>query len=528
MGGLTVFYLVSHLLRLNELPIFADEAIYIRWAQLILDDAQRYLLFPLNDGKTPLFVWTMVPSLKLFVDQLVAGRFVSVLIGLVEMFVIGLTTWKLTKQSLAVIWSMLLTAILPFWFFYQRMALMDMMLTFWLSLAVLIVLHISNTLSQITIAEKGSIALQLLQVLRARKVLAQMLGLGAILFLAIWTKLPAVLFLPSILPIALINSGLSRKKNLLALMITLIATVIAGMLFLSTSSLPAFTQLFSRGGDFLYSFSDFFAGRWTVVFSNTGLLLNSAVLYLGPLILITPILSLFFRNHRKQQFFLLLATIFFVAPMMLLAKVLYPRYLLPMSVFFTLSSSLFIAEIVERLELQKLKNRAILAIGLALYCANTVAYAAQWDFQALFSVDQLPMVAVDRMQYLEEWSSGHGIVQAVSLLQEASTTKRIAVATEGFFGTLPDAMLVYLHNQNVDNLSVDGIGQPVHEIPQWFVNQSVGSEEQWLVVNSHRLYLNIPPEDLLGEYCRPNGAACLQVWNITRYLKDSNRTPEQF
>ena len=527
MGALVVIYLISHLLRLTELPIFADEAIYIRWAQLILDDAQRYLLFPLNDGKTPLFVWTMVPSLKLFVDQLVAGRVVSVLIGLIEMFVIGITTWKLTKQSLSVIWSMLLTAILPFWFFYQRMALMDMMLTLWLSVAVLIVLHIASVLAHINKTETGSLPLQLLRVLRNKKIILLMLGLGGVLFLAIWTKLPAVLFLPSILPVALIQKQVSRRKTLMALLVTLMATMIAGLLFLSTSSLPAFSQLFSRGGDFLYSFSDFIGGRWTVVFSNTGLLLYSATLYLGPLILITPVLSLFFRKYRKQQLLLLVAMIFFVAPMMLLAKVLYPRYLLPMSVFFTLSSALFIAEIVERLELQKLKNRAVLAIGLALYCANTLAYAAQWDFQALFSVEQLPLVAVDRMQYLEEWSSGHGIVQAVSLLEEASKTRRIAVATEGFFGTLPDAMLVYLHNQDVDNLSVDGIGQPVHEIPQWFVNQAAGSDEQWLVVNSHRLFLNIPPEDLLGEYCRPNGAPCLQVWNITRYLKDSNRTPEQ-
>ena len=52
-----VGYLSTHLYGLTRLPIFADEAIYIRWSQLIIDDWQQYLFFSLNDGKTPLLIW---------------------------------------------------------------------------------------------------------------------------------------------------------------------------------------------------------------------------------------------------------------------------------------------------------------------------------------------------------------------------------------------------------------------------------------------------------------------------------------
>ena len=34
---------------------------------------------PLSDGKTPLFMWLIIPIFKIFKDPLFAGRFVSVL-----------------------------------------------------------------------------------------------------------------------------------------------------------------------------------------------------------------------------------------------------------------------------------------------------------------------------------------------------------------------------------------------------------------------------------------------------------------
>src|SRR3972149_9189614 len=66
---------------LNYLPIFGDEAIYIRWAQVMrAEPTLRFL--PLSDGKQPLFMWVVIPFLKLISDPVFAGRFVSVLSGL--------------------------------------------------------------------------------------------------------------------------------------------------------------------------------------------------------------------------------------------------------------------------------------------------------------------------------------------------------------------------------------------------------------------------------------------------------------
>src|SRR3990172_12193337 len=67
--------------RLTHLPIFADEAIYIRWAQVMrAEETLRFL--PLSDGKQPLYMWSVIPFLKIFTDPLFAGRFLSVLAGI--------------------------------------------------------------------------------------------------------------------------------------------------------------------------------------------------------------------------------------------------------------------------------------------------------------------------------------------------------------------------------------------------------------------------------------------------------------
>src|SRR3989344_8137335 len=72
--------LISRIINLKGIPIFTDEAIYIRWAQIGLNDpAHRYI--SLTDGKQPLFTWLIYPFLGVFQDPLFAGRFVSVLSG---------------------------------------------------------------------------------------------------------------------------------------------------------------------------------------------------------------------------------------------------------------------------------------------------------------------------------------------------------------------------------------------------------------------------------------------------------------
>src|SRR3989344_1722286 len=93
VAGFAILVLAVFLRTYNifSIPIFADEAIYIRWAQVMrAEPSLRFL--PLSDGKQPLFMWVVIPFLKILKDPLLAGRTVSMFTGLATILGIFLVT----------------------------------------------------------------------------------------------------------------------------------------------------------------------------------------------------------------------------------------------------------------------------------------------------------------------------------------------------------------------------------------------------------------------------------------------------
>ena len=92
--------------------------------------------------------------------------------------------------------------------------------------------------------------------------------------------------------------------------------------------------------------------------------------------------------------------------------------------------------------------------------------------------------------------------------------------SEGYFGTLPDGLLMYLHRTNVENINVTGIGYPIKTIEAQHKTMANQYQKVLLVGNSHRLQLDLKQATLLSEYCRPFNAPCHQVWDVTDVVKN--------
>ena len=56
---LGALFAATRLTHLATLPIFTDEAIYIRWSQIGMRDA-NWRFISLTDGKQPMFTWIMM------------------------------------------------------------------------------------------------------------------------------------------------------------------------------------------------------------------------------------------------------------------------------------------------------------------------------------------------------------------------------------------------------------------------------------------------------------------------------------
>lgn len=489
-----VFYFILTLFQLNKLPVFGDEAIYIRWTQLIIDDWQRYLFFPMNDGKTPLQMWLMIPFQFIFKNQLFAGRFLSVLIGAGNLLTIGLITKEMSSRekgrNLSQYLAMFFTSILSFTFFHHRMALTDALLFLNLNLSFFFTLKF---------IKKQKFFYLVLLVLS--------------FFLALFSKLSALLFIPSLLVLLFYSKKFSLKKFIKDVFLLLLALAIGFSLFYGLRFLPVFPQLFKRGGDFLYPFEILFKKEiFKIFFGNLNFFIDQFLAYFGLALLILSIAN-FNKKNKQTVILLLLALMAYVIPLALLGKIIYPRYLLPTSLFIIVLASLNLANLIK----EKLKIYQILA---GLLFILTIFHSSKFILTNYFDIDQIPFSKADRVQYLEEWSSGQGIYDVTQLMLSTSKKQSLAVATEGYFGTLPDGILMYLHRQNVDNLMVDGIGQPIHSIPEDFLLKANNYDKLWLVVNSHRLKMELNSDYLIKEYCRPNNAPCLQVWDLSYLLNN--------
>lgn len=517
--GATILYWLSRLTHLTALPVFADEAIYIRWAQLITHDS-AYLFFGLNDGKPPLFMWLLIPFLSAFADPLVAGRLLSAVCGYAQLWVNDALvrwfggTWP-ARLSAAVI-----GIIAPFWFFSHRLAVMDALLTLLLSATFLGLLWIHRVLSQST-TSRTTVTLGL-----------ALLWTGSTWGAALWTKTPGLFLAPVFIGAAYFlplfnevpfrwqtwNKTLRTPSWWLQRSAAYGAAGALGLgIFLLLKLHPAFGSLFGRSSDFSYSVSEVITSNGLIVWNNVRRVLPWLATYLRPELLSFSLIAALVSRMRTRHWWLLGAGLVWMAPLLIIGKTLHSRYFLPVSVFITVSGALFWQEVWQFLEKQK--DALLPQLTFAALSIFFIIGSLRFMLLAQFDTARTPLVIHDREQYLMDWSSGYGIPEVRDrVIQTVQDGQRVTVVTEGSFGTLPDGLLLYFDNRpEIQHIRIDGLAQyPVKTLPDW-VLQDAADHPTWLVVNENRLELAPEFQNRVREldrYPRPYGAPPLLLLEV--------------
>jgi len=486
---LSVLYLATHLPNLTKLPVFSDEAIYIRWAQVAFREPEKYAFLSMLDGKPPLHVWSMIPFLQFIADPLLAGRLVSILAGLGTMFVLRELVKELGGAKRDQYVSMALVATSPFWFFHHRMALAEAELVLFFSLSLLFALRI----------------------VRRPRLLNQLLfalSFGA----ALWIKTTALFFIPvfALVPLLFVfennKTSLSEilhiyiGKKTLALIISGIA---AGMLFFLLRLTPLFSSLFSRSADYTFTFTEILHGEWQyALFHSIPKVFSWLIWYMSPFLLFAGLLG------KRRNLVLFVMALLFSAPLIFFGKVLSVRYFFPAAVPLTLMSVFGIKNLIEKQQKKKL-----ILLGF-FYIVHVIFFIEL----SVFQPHAIPLTPEDTKQYLTEWSSGYGIPEARDYFVQQMKEKKIIVGTEGYFGTLPDGLQIYFDRHKLsNNIEIIGVGQPIHAIPERLLKASE-TTETYLLVNEHRFFLNPEAQDLdfmlIARYPRPFGGPSLLLLKI--------------
>jgi len=459
---ISVIFLVSRIWNLNSMPVFGDEAIYIRWAQIIKSvDTLRFI--PQTDGKQPLFMWLNAITLRFVSDPLLSGRYISVFSGLGSLIVLYLISNSFLPS--------LIYLFLPFTFFFDRLATADSLLSFF---------GIFSLYLSLKLAKYPRFDLSML--------------LGVILGLAWLTKSPAIYFIV----LSCLTFIVYDPKNLKKLYFPLLSAFIAFLIYNLLRLGPAFAQIALRNKDYIWPLTEIIKHPLDPLIPHLKDTLNIYKYYLSIPLLLTPFLYFIFKKKIKFESVFLIYFAWFLLPLIAnsaMAKVFTARYLL-----FTLPPLILIFSHF----LNPLFNKKYYYLLLILFIPNL------WRiYQISFQPQNLELPPTET-GYIIDWTSGWGIKQASEYLISRSKEVNVIVGTEGYFGTLPDGLQIYTNQ--LPQLTVFGVGINIEKIPEKLIDAKNYGDEVYLLFNASRLKLSssdISTLTLVKSTLKPDGDALL-------------------
>ncbi|OGH45679.1 MAG: hypothetical protein A3H82_02355, partial [Candidatus Levybacteria bacterium RIFCSPLOWO2_02_FULL_39_26] len=467
--GIFAAYFATRLYNISSLPMFTDEAIYTRWSQIARFDA-NWRFISLTDGKQPSFVWLNMTIMRVVSDPLLSGRLVSVASGFFAIIGIYLLAQEIFKNHRAGLIAAILYIIYPFALVYDRMALYDSLLA------------------------AGMIWALYLQILLIRhKRLDIALILGMVLGFGVLTKSSAF-FAIYLIPFSFILSNFRNEKIReiakwvgLCLISVLMAYGFYSMLRLS----PFFHIIGEKNSIFVYPFNEWFKHPFEFFLGNFNGLIDWFISYSTIPMFLLIFISFFLGGNKflKEKLLLLIWFVLPLAALALFGKVLYPRFILFMTMPLLVLSAFSLNYILDLFKNNLIKTGVFLAFSLLMLRS---------DFYILTDFARAPIAKADTDQFVNAWPAGGGVKEIVSFFNEKAKSQKIYVATEGTFGSLPTyAMEIYLDENK--NIQKRGIWPLPREIPRDLVEKAA-TMKVYLVLNTTQVSPDNWPIKLVTRY----------------------------
>jgi 4-amino-4-deoxy-L-arabinose transferase-like glycosyltransferase len=483
--GLLAAYLFTRLYNIMSLPIFTDEAIYTRWSQIARYDAS-WRFISLTDGKQPSFVWIDMILMRFVNDPLLAGRLVSVLAGMVSLVGIYFLAKEIFKNKRIGYIAAIIYIIYPFSLVYDRMALYESLV----SAAIIWALYLGVLLIRL---RRLDVAL----------ILGMVMGAGVL------TKSSAF-FAIYLLPLSLLLFDFRQKrwKGELIKWAALagLASVMAFGFYSIQRLSPFFHIIEQKTTVFVYPIREWISHPFDFFIGNLNGLTSWLIDYITYPFLILILISFFLGRNLREKLFLLS---WFIVPFILLAlfgRVLYPRFILFMTMPLLVLGAFSINYILENVRSNLLKL-GLIFVFLVLFLRS--------NFYILTDFAHAPIPKADTDQFMNEWPAGGGIQEVINLLEEKAKKEKIYVLTGGTFGSLPTyAMEIYLdENKNIEKRGIHPIPK---NIPEDLLERAKLMPTFVFMSNQKEFEENIKgwPIKLIAEYRKGIGTAYTRLYEV--------------
>lgn len=427
---LVALYAATRLFALLGLPMVFDEAIYLRWADIIRNDPSS-LFVSAVDGKPPLFFWLNAVTLGWFDDLLVSSRMISVAAG--ALAVIGV--WRigalLHSRNTAALAALLYLS-LPLVLTHDRLGLTD---------ALLAACVIWTVYAGLRLAKDDAPSWR------------WAVALGAFAGLGFLTKTPLLMFLA--LPVLAVFLY-SHPRNIALWKRLMVSGAVFGLLALPFL-LHEPDYIFSHSSKVLHHKVPLLDTLFAVLtFDHPRLwphlreLGDVGLLYVTvpALILAVAGAAIGLRSQPRTAVFVLVWFFLPTTVFLIFAEVAYPRYFLvalpPLAILAAEALRFLMTHVNNALQPRSPLVAGTAAIALGVAC---LIPAWKWNLHYLAAPQQAAWTEIDHWQYVRYPEGPHAVADAVSFLKSESQKGPIAVFLTFKLGIPSDALYLYLKDQ---------------------------------------------------------------------------------
>lgn len=496
----TLFF-ISRFFNIMQLPIFTDEAIYVRWAQIARFDS-NWRFISLTDGKQPSFIWVAMSFMRIIDDPLLASRTASVFAAFGTLIGVMLISWELFKKRISeggIIKQMfghlrepgpigflagLLYIFFPFALVYDRMALYE---------------------STLTCAIMWSIYMTILLVRYIRLDLGLLFGVAA--GSAMLTKTSGF-FSIYMLPFAFTIFNWKQKyvkKKVFELIFYMVVGIIVSYAIYSVLRLSTFFYIIDeKNGLFVWTFSEWLHNnQFEILVSNLKALPGWLFDYVSIPVALLAATSFFVKKQRSEKVFIFLWFLLPFAALCIFGKTIYPRFIYFMTIPLIILASYSLTFLLTSVKVKYYFYVTLIFVLLVF---------ARVDYYVLFNFPNAPIPKADLDQFSNSWPAGGGIKEMITFFTSEAEKGKIYVATEGTFGSLPTySMEIYLGRN--ENIEMRGI-YPLPEFIPPDLQEKASMMPVYLVTNDSETPPISWPLTLISKYQKGIGDRHLSIYKV--------------
>lgn len=412
-------FLLTRVWSLTALPMFNDEASYLRWGWEILHGIKPWWYSIVVNGKPPLTMIVYGIAQWFPVDQLLAGRLMAVCFSALTAL-ISLKTYAMLFPKQSFLLYGLLLIFNPFLLFFDRLALSEAIVTAIGSLLLYAGLRYVQT-----------------------KQLRWIICIGACLGIGWWVKTTVFGFIP-VLCLMGVWLGVKKRIGWDRLMLVVILILLAVVLIIFPSGFHPTLASFDTGeAKWMFSLSELLRFPVSVWGNNMANIVTWFLVFPTPVYvccwLIGAILCLKQAGNRSS---LLLYSLWVAVPILLflvLGKNLTGRYVVIIMPQLSALAAYGVYGIWKKWKRLGIALGSIVVI-VVVGVGTVLTTLPQTYFQL---ISAFPRAYWDMAQYMTGWPSGYGVREAITFVEKQARTTPLILFVRNDTGNPEDAVFVY-------------------------------------------------------------------------------------